>query len=104
METTTAKELAMVANVRSQGPLDDQIKFCIDRRLEWEPALTNPGEIGLAAKKNVAMYAAIEGSLRQAQILTDNIEVQYRILHSEPEAKDIKAKSPEQRIRDKKTK
>lgn len=81
-----------------KGPLDDQIKFCQENRVEWESALLSSGAVGMAAKKNVAMYETLEASLVRLKELIDHTDTMYRIIHGEAK-EETKAKSPETRIK-----
>ena len=100
METTTAKE---AITPKPTSPLDDQIKFCQDRRAEWEPALVSPGEVGLAAKKNVAMYEALEASLIKLNKLISYAKAMVVVIDGEAK-EESRAKSPETRIKEKQLK
>lgn len=84
----------------AKGPLDDQIKFCQENRIEWEAALLSSGAVGLAAKKNVAMYEALEASLIKLNKLISYSKAMVVVIDGETK-EDTKAKSPEQRIKEK---
>ena len=77
--------------------IDDQIKFCQDKRGEWERT-TGEGEVAMIASAQIKAYAEIEETLKLCQLLKTSVDKMHVDIHGEPVKQTKSARTPEERI------